>query len=130
MSTTLPNKVFFEHGNIKITGARFETGFESYPVRKISGVRIEAGKRNARTGIALMVAGSAALLGGMFGNIPVLLVTGAAFTVGGAMIFFAKVNSTVVLTTRGHDVRALTSKDSALIGSVAAALSEVIANRN
>ena len=126
----MPNKVFFEHGNIKITGARFETGFESYPVRKISGVRVEAGKRNARTGIALVVVGSTALLGGMFGNFPALLVAGAAFTVGGAMIFFAKVSSSVVLTTRGHDVRALTSKDSALIGSVAAALSEVIANRN
>lgn len=124
-----PNKIFFETANIKVTDTRFETGVETFPIRKISGVRIDTEKRRTRTGIAFILAGVVALLGGMLGNFGVLIMSGAALTVGGAMLCFARVNCTVVLTMRGADVKALTSKDAALILSIVSALQEAIANR-
>ena len=124
-----PNKIRFERANIKVSDTRFETGAESFPIKKIKSVRIESEKRRTRFAIPLLVAGVGALLAGMFANIPVLIVSGAAFIVGGAMLCFASVNSSVVLTIRGRDVKAMTSKDTALIQAVAAALREAIAQR-
>jgi membrane associated rhomboid family serine protease len=129
MRTESQNKIFFERANIVVTDTRFDTGSESYPIRKISGVTIESAPRRTRMGIVLVVVGVAALLGGMVGNLAILIVSGAAFTVGGAMIFFAKVTHTVVLTTRGRDVRAMTSKDAALISAIATALKAAMATR-
>ena len=127
MSTAASNKILFERANIKVTSTRFDNGFETYPIKKISGVRVEVAKRRTRVGIALVVAGSLALLAGMLTSFPMLIVSGAAFTVGGVMLCFARVNSSVLLTTRGgRDVKALTSKDTALIQSVASALREAI----
>lgn len=124
-----PNKIRFERASVKVSDTRFETGAESFPIKKISSVRIESEKRRTRFAIPLLVAGLVALLVGMFANIPVLIVSGAAFIVGGAMLCFASVNCSVVLSMRGRDVKALTSKDSALIQAVAAALQEAIAQR-
>ena len=124
-----PNKILFEHANIKVSDSRFDTGYESFAIRKISGIRIEREKRNARTGSGLVVAGVLALLGGLLGNLPILIVAGAACIVGGTMLWVAKVNRSVVLTTRGKDVKALTSKDGALIEAVAAALHAAIEQR-
>lgn len=127
MSTAGTNKILFERANIKVTYTRFDNGFETFPIKKISGVKIEVAKRRTRVGIALAIAGSLALLAGMATSFPMLIVSGAAFTVGGVMVCLAKVNSSVLLTTRGgRDVKALTSKDSALIQSVASALKEAI----
>ena len=69
------------------------------------------------------------MIGGMLVNIPLLIVAGAACAVGGAMMCFAKVNRTLVLTIRGKDVNALTSKDAALINSVASAIGDALAQR-
>ena len=74
-------------------------------------MRRDTEKRRKRVGIALVLAGVATLLGGMIVNVPLLIVSGAAFTVGGAMMCFAKVSGTVVITTRGREVRAVTSKE-------------------
>ena len=130
MRVGIRNKIFFERGNIRITGTRFDTGGESFAIKKINGVRIESGQRHVRIGIALVLVGLPSLFGGMLGNVPVLIVGGAALTVGGAMLFFARVNSTVVLALRGRDVKALTSKDSVLIQAVAAALHDAIEGRS
>ena len=124
-----PNKIRFERANVKVSDTRFETGAESFPIKKIKSVRIESEKRRTRFAIPLLVAGVVALLAGMFANFPVAIVSGAAFIVGGAMLCFASVNSSVVLTIRGRDVKAITSKDTALIQAVAAALREAIAQR-
>lgn len=124
-----PNKIRFERASVIVSDTRFETGAESFPIKKIKSVRIESEKRRTRFAIPLLVAGVGALLVGMFANIPVLIVSGAAFIVGGAMLCFASVNSSVVLTIRGRDVKAITSKDTALIQAVAAALREAIAQR-
>lgn len=129
MSTAAPHKILFERANIKVTDTRFETGFEIFPIKKISSVRIDVEKRRTRVGIPLVVAGLAALFAGMLDNLPVLIVSGTAFTVGGVMLCFARVNRSVVLTTRGRDVKALTSKDTALIQSVTTALREAIERR-
>ena len=130
MSTASSNRIFFETGKITVTASRFESGTDSFPIRKISGVKIATEKRDTRTGIALVAAGVAALLGGAFTNFPLLLVAGAAFTVGGAMMCFARVSHTIVLTTRGNDVRALTSTDGALVRAVVAALQDAIGQRD
>ena len=129
MGTAGPNKIFFECANIKVTNTRFETGVETFPIRKISGVRIDTEKRRTRAGIALALAGVAVLLGGMLGNFGVLIMSGAALTVGGVMLCFARVNNTVVLTTRGAEVRTVASKDAALIQLIVSALREAIASR-
>ena len=129
MHATAANKVFFDLANIKVTDTRFDTGCESYPIRKISGIRIESERRRTRAGIALVIAGAGAFLGGMLANIPVLIVSGAAFMVGGSMMSLAKVNHTIVLTTRGRDVRAVTNKDAALIEAITLALRQAMASR-
>jgi hypothetical protein len=125
-----PNKIFFERASIVVTASRFDTGFESHPIRKISGVRIESAPRRTRAGIVFVLLGAVALLGGLLANAAVLIVTGAAFTVGGTMMGLRKVDHTLVLAMRGRDVRALTSKDAALIAAVASALKTAMANRN
>lgn len=129
MRTTSPNKTFFERASIKVTGTRFDTGAESFLIKKISGVRIESGKHHPRIGAALLSVGAAALIGGLLGSLPVLIVSGAAFTVGGAMMFFVRVDCSLVITTRGRDVKVMRSKDVALLESVASALKEAMANR-
>ena len=129
MRTVAPNKIFFERAGVKITATRFDIGLESFQVRKISGVRMESGKRHTRVGAALLLAGLVALCGGMFTSIPVLIVSGAAFTVGGTMLCLARVDCSLVITTRSRDVKVMTSKDAALLASVASALREAMENR-
>ena len=125
-----PNKIFLQAGKITVTATRFNSGAETYLIRKISGVRVESEKRHTRIGIALMLAGVALLLGGLLANLGMLIMLGAALPVGGAMMFFAKVNRTIVLTTRGADVRAVTSKDAVMIESIVSALRETMAARH
>ena len=125
-----PNKIFLQAGKITVTATRFNRGAETYLIRKISGVRVESEKRHTRIGIALMLAGVALLLGGLLANLGMLIMLGAALPVGGAMMFFAKVNRTIVLTTRGADVRAVTSKDAVMIESIVSALREAMAARH
>ncbi len=125
-----PNKIFLQAGKITVTATRFNSGAETYLIRKISGVRVESEKRHTRIGIALMLAGVALLLGGLLANLGMLIMLGAALPVGGAMMFFAKVNRTIVLTTRGADVRAVTSKDAVMIESIVSALREAMAARH
>ncbi len=127
-----PNKIFLQAGKITVTATRFNSGAETYLIRKISGVKVEveSKKRHTRIGIALMLAGVALLLGGLLANLGMLIMLGAALPVGGAMMFFAKVNRTIVLTTRGADVRAVTSKDAVMIESIVSALREAMAARH
>ncbi|MEQ1514982.1 MAG: DUF6232 family protein [Usitatibacteraceae bacterium] len=129
MNETGPGSLLFERGDIKVSKTRVDAGGESFPIRKIESVETETGSRRLRTGIALVSAGVCALLGGAYTNFPLLLMAGAAFIVGGGMICFARVTRTIVITTRGQRVRALTSTDSKLVKSVVAAVREAIAER-
>lgn len=129
MAQAAPSEVLFERASVKVTGTRFDTGALSFPIRKIDRVKVSTERTSRRTGIAFLVGGVAALLGGGLSNLPVLIVAGAALIVSGAMMCFAKVRRSVVLTTRGHEVRALTSKDAKLIQSVVTALEDAIARR-
>lgn len=125
-----PNKIFLQAGKITITATRFNSGAETYLIKKISGVRVASEKRHTRVGVALTLVGVALLAAGLLANFGVLIMLGAALAVGGAMMFFAKVNRTIVLTTRGADVRAVTSKDAVMIESIVSALREAIAARH
>lgn len=129
MSTAAANKILFERANIRVTDTRFETGLETFPIKKISGVRIDFEKRHTRTGVPLVAGGMLALLGGAFIGVPLFIVLGAACVVAGAMLCFAKSNGSVVLTMRGRDVKAFTSKDAALLQAITAALREAIERR-
>lgn len=124
------HKIFFERAGIKVTTTRFETGSQVFPLKKISGVRIDSAKRHTRIGIMFVALGVALLTGGLLGNFGVVIMLGAALTVGGVMLFFARVNRTLVLITRGTEVNAMASKDAALIQSIASALREAIASRS
>ena len=130
MSHSAIGKVLFERAGVKVTASRFETGFASFPIKKISEVRVDAEKRRVRVGIPLAVAGLAGLIAGALMNIPLFIVAGAAFTVGGAMMCFARVNHCVVLTMRGEDVKTVTSKDATLVHDLMAALQAAIAQRS
>jgi hypothetical protein len=46
------------------------------------------------------------------------------------MMCFAKVNHSVVLTVRGEDVKTITSKDSAMVQDLTAALRAAIGRRS
>ena len=129
MSNAAPGKILFERAGVRVTESRFETGFASFPIKKISAIRVDAEKGRVGVGVPLAIAGLAGLIAGALSNIPLLLVVGAAFTVGGAMMCFAKVNRCVVLTMRGEDVKTLTSKDAALVHDLAAALTAAIVQR-
>ena len=126
------NKIFLQAGKIIVTATRFNSGAETYLIKKISGVKVEveSKKRHTRVGIALMLVGGALLLGGLLANLGVFIMLGAALAVGGAMMLFTKVNRTIVLTTRGADVCAVTSKDHVMIASIESALREAMAARN
>ncbi|MCY7389297.1 MAG: DUF6232 family protein [Burkholderiales bacterium] len=129
MTAAAPNKILFERANIKITETRFETGFETFPIKKISGVRIDVEKRNTHIGIPLALVGLAALFAGALSNFPVFIVSGAAFIVGGAMLCLGRVRRSVVLTSRGRDIKVVTSKDAALIQAIMDALQDALSRR-
>ena len=130
MLPTDPNKILLQIGKIGVTATRFNSGTETYLIKKISGVRVETDKSRTGIGIVLMLAGVALLAGGLFANLGVLIMLGAALAVGGAMMFFTKLNRTIVVTTRGEDVRILTSKDAVMIASIVSALREAMAARH
>lgn len=130
MNHLAAGKVLFERGGVNVTASRFDTGSASFQIKKISAVRIDAEKRRLSIGIPLAVGGLAALIAGALTNIPIFIVAGAAFTVGGTMICFAKVNYSVVLTMRGEDVKTFSSKDATLVHDLMAALQAAIAQRS
>lgn len=130
MSHSVSGKVLFERAGVKVTASRFETGFATYQIKKISAVRIDVEKRRVRVGMPLAMAGLTGLVVGALTGIPLFIVAGAAFAVGGAMMCFAKVNHCVVLTMRGEDVKTITSKDAAMLHELAAALRAAIAQRS
>jgi hypothetical protein len=129
MSTATASKVLFERGTIRVSTTRFETGFETYPIKKISAIRIDAEKRRTAVGIPLAAVGAAGLVAGALTNIPLFIVAGAAFTVGGAMLSFAKTNRSIVLTVQGREQKAITSKDAALIQAIVVAVQDAMAQR-
>ena len=129
MKAAVSDMIFFETANMKVTSTRFETSFESFPIKRISAVRIDAEKRKTRIGLPLVFVGVTSLLAGALSNLPVLIVAGAAFTVGGAILCVARVTSSVVITSRGRDVTVYTSKDAALIHAITNALLEALARR-
>lgn len=129
MNAAATDIVLFEQANIKVTETRFQTAIESFQIKRISAVRITSEKRKARIGVPLAMVGGTALIGGALSNLPVLIVAGAAFTVGGTIMCLARVTSSVVVTVRGQDVSAITSKDRALVQAIADAVSDAIARR-
>ena len=129
MNAAATDIILFEQANIKVTETRFQTAIESFQIKRISAVRITSEKRKARIGVPLAMAGGTALIGGALSNLPVLIVVGAAFTVGGTIMCLARVTSSVVVTVRGQDVSAITSKDRALVQAIADAVSDAIARR-
>ena len=129
MKAAATDKIFFEQADIKVTETRFQTSTDSFQIKRISAVRIASEKRKTRIGIPLAMVGGTALIGGALSNLPVLIVAGAAFTVGGTMMCLTRVTSTVVLTVRGQDVKAITSKDRALVQTIADAVRDAIARR-
>lgn len=129
MKAAAPDKILFEQANIKVTDTRFQTSTESFHIKRISAVRVTSEKRKTRFGVPLAMVGGTALVGGALSNLPALIVAGAAFTVGGTIMCLAKVRSSVVVTVRGQDISAITSKDQALVRSIADAVSDAIARR-
>ena len=129
MKAAASDKIIFEQGNIKVSETRFQTSSESIQIKRISAVRVATEKRKTRIGVPLALIGGTALIGGALSNLPVLIVAGAAFTVGGTMMCLARVASSVVLTVRGRDVNAITSKDRKLVQAIADAVREAIARR-
>ena len=130
MSHSAPGNVLFERAGVRVTASRFETGFATFQIKKISAVRVDVEKHRLRIGVPLAIAGLAGLIVGALTNIPLFIVAGAAFTVGGTIMCFAKVNRCVVLTMRGEDVKTFTSKDAALVQDLIAALQTAIAQRS
>ena len=129
MKAAATDKIFFEQAGIKVTETRFQTSTKSFQIKRISAVRIASEKRKTRIGIPLAMIGGTALIGGALSNLPLLIVAGAAFTVGGTMMCLTRVTSSVVLTVRGQDVKAITSKDRALVQTIADAVRDAIARR-
>ena len=129
MKAAATDKILFEQADIKVTETRFQTSTESFQIKRISAVRIASEKRKTRIGIPLAIIGGTALIGGALSNLPVLIIAGAAFAVGGTMMCLARVTSSVVLTVRGQDVNAITSKDRALVQTIADAVRDAIARR-
>ena len=129
MKAAATDKIFFEQADIKVTETRFQTSTESFQIKRISAVRIASEKRKTRIGIPLAMIGGTALIGGALSNLPVLIIAGAAFAVGGTMMCLTRVTSSVVLTVRGQDVNAITSKDRALVQTIADAVRDAIARR-
>ena len=129
MKAAASDKIIFEQGNIKVTETRFQTSSESIQIKRISAVRVASEKRKTRIGVPLAIVGGTALIGGALSNMPLLIVAGAAFTVGGTMMCLARVASSVVLTVRDRDVNAITSKDRKLVQAIADAVREAIARR-
>lgn len=129
MPATESTAILFQSANVKLTATRLDIGLESFQIKKITAINIETEARHTRTGLSLVVVGVAALLGGLLANLPVLIMAGAAGAVGGGMMCVAKVNRTIILTIRGQNVRALTSKDGKLVADLVGAIRGAMESR-
>lgn len=117
-------------GWVQVTSARFVVGHQTYPINGITSVApfSVAPNRNGPfllIGIALIV-----LFGGFAGQSGGTAVLGLIMgAIGIALVALAKPTHGVTIMTAGMNVRALVSKDIALVHGVVTALNQAIAMR-
>jgi hypothetical protein len=118
----MEEKVFFEHGDVKVTNARFITGGQTYAMSNVTSVKAFEEKPKRFGGIVVLIVGLLFAL-----NVPVvgLLLAGAA----AFYLYSLKTFYHVMLFTAGGEASALKTEQREYLNSVVSALNEAIIHR-
>lgn len=118
----MEEKVFFEHGDVKVTNARFITGSQTYAMSNVTSVKAFEEKPNRFGGIVFLIIGLMVALG-----TPVVGVIIAAIAV--FYLYSQKTYYHVMLFTSGGENSALKTEQKDYLNSVVNALNEAIIHR-
>lgn len=115
---------FLQEGDVTVTSARIVVGSKTYPLNGITSIRHEKKTPGLALPITLMAIGAIIAMqpDGAFFGIPV-------FAVGIAFLFLRKPAHSIVLSSAGRDVEALSSKDKGLIEKIVVAANDAIVHR-
>jgi hypothetical protein len=123
----MTEEIFFEHGNVKVTNARFVVGNQTYAMNGVTSVKNTIIPAKRTLGIVLAVVGVLMLLGSSESGIKVF---GFLLAVaGGVLAYVAKATHVVVLHSSSGETQALTGTDRTYIGSVIEALNQSLIHR-
>ena len=119
-------QVFFEHGNVKVTNARFVVDSQTYAMNGVTSVKSNVAPPN-RTG-AILAIGVGLLM--LFAAEGASKIIGLALVAGGAW-FLSRLKAThsVYLSSASGEVQALSGTDESFIKSVIHALNEALIHR-
>lgn len=118
----MEEKVFFEHGDVKVTNARFITGSQTYAMSNVTSVKAFEEKPSRFGAIAILVIGLVIALGA-----PVVGLIIAA--VAALYLYSLKTYYHVMLFTSGGENSALKTEQKEYLNSVVGALNEAIIHR-
>lgn len=119
----MEEKTFFEHGDVKVTNARFITGAQTYAMSNVTSVKNHVEQPNRLFGIIMVLVGIVVALNSSFGGGVVIA------AIGGVVLYLQKATYHVLLTTAGGESRALETRELDYITKVVNALNEAIVHR-
>lgn len=118
----MDEKIFFEHGDVKVTNARFITGSQTYAMSNVTSVKAFEEKPSKTGAILVLVLGLLIALGApIFGLIVAAL--------AGLYLYSLKTYFHVMLFTAGGETSALKTEEKDYLDSVVGALNEAIVHR-
>ena len=118
----MDEKTFFEHGDVKVTNARFISGGQTYAMSNVTSVKAFKESPNRIGAILLILIG----LGVVTYNVAVglLIIAAAAY-----FIYRQKPVFHIMLATAGGETSALKTHQREYLSSVVSALNEAIVHR-
>lgn len=119
-------KTFFEHGDVKVTNARFVTGGQTYAMSNVTSVKTFEKKPSRVGGLVIIALGVAVMVPMTSQSIAV----GAVIAAGG--IFYMLKQKTlyhIMLSTSAGETSALNTHEKEYLSQVVGALNEAIVQR-
>lgn len=124
----MEEKVFFEHGGVKVTNARFMVDGKMFAMNNVTSVGSTQKKPSRLGGILVLVIGLAMMSAGV--NNATSMGLGLLFAAAAAYYLYQqKTAYSIVLSTAGGETAALTTDEKAYLDRVVAALNEAIVQR-
>lgn len=122
----MTEQVFFEHGNVKVTNARFIVNAQTYAMNGVTSVKSAVVPPN-RAAVLVLIGLGVLILVAASGGMKLL---GVAMAAAGAWLFTQqKSTHSVYLSSASGEVQALSDTDATFIGSVVHALNEALIHR-
>lgn len=119
----MDEKTFFDHGDVKVTNARFVTGAQTFAMSNITSVKALHQPPKRTAGIVFLLIGIAAVFSqNLVFGFPVVALSAY-------YLYKQKTTYHVMLTTSGGETSALTTHQQEYLHAIVTALNEAIVSR-